>query len=240
MDAKTVKAGWKRLLDVLPLMLPAAGWYFVTQPPADAHLPEQAQWTCMFTYVARLAAGDQICFSAGRNGCVGAACYLGFAVPSGKAGRALAEKERFKKDANLGNAFYEQLSAPSPRAEHVVWGAIAHIPDDRSIEVVNLWLDADGLAGMLTLANYDRPGNDHVIIPFASGCQSIWTIPYAEQTRMEPRCVVGGLDPAMRSHLPSGILSLAMPASRFVVMTANITGSFLEGNRWQAMMDAKR
>lgn len=51
------------------------------------------------------------------------------------------------------------------------------------IEVVNLWVDAVSLAGPVTLSNYDRPNNDNVAVPFASGCQSIWTSPIKILTR---------------------------------------------------------
>lgn len=240
MDAGIVRRGLNRLYNCIPEMLPPMGWYFADKIPSDALLLEKDKWACMFSYYQQLVEGDKICFSAGRTGCSGASCYLGFTSPSKEAGRFLAEKEKFKKNAVLGNSFYEGISAPSAKAEFVVWESFANIADNIAIEVVNLWIDADSLSGLVTLANYDRPNNDNVVIPFASGCQSIWTIPYIEKSKKEPRCVVGCIDPAMRKHFPSNILSFAMPANRFVEMTENISGSFLKQNGWKEMINEKQ
>ena len=237
MDARIVKQGLNRLFNCIPEMLPPLGWYFAESPPAGVVMPERNKWTCMFGYIKRLVEGEALCFSAGDTGCSGAACYLGFMASSKEAGRFLAEKEKFKKNTILGNAFYDGICAQSAKAEFVVWGLIDNIADNVAIEVVNLWINADGLSGLVTLANYDRPNNDNVVVPFASGCQSIWTIPYTEKGTKEPKCVVGCIDPAMRKHLPPDILSFAMPANRFVEMTENISGSFLEQNGWNDLMN---
>ncbi len=237
MDARIIKQGLNRLLSYIPEMLPSMGWYFTDSLPSGAFMPEKNKWTCMFVYIKRLVGGESLCFSAGHTGCSGASCYLGFTASSKEAGRFLAEKEKFKKNATLGNAFYDGICAQSVKAEFVVWGLFDNIADNVAIEVVNLWINADSLSGLVTLANYDRPNNNNVIVPFASGCQSIWTIPYAEKDSKEPKCVVGCIDPAMRKHLPPDILSFAMPANRFVEMTENISGSFLEQNGWNDLMN---
>ena len=91
------------------------------------------------------------------------------------------------------------------------------------------------MSDLVTLANYDRPDNDNVVIPFASGCQSIWSIPYNEKDSKEPKCVIGCIDPAMRKHLPSDIISFAVPANRFVEMVENIPGRFLDKKSWKVI-----
>jgi len=220
-------------------MLPPIGWYFADSPPADAFLPDKGKWACIFSYFKRLIEGDRICFSVGRTGRSGASYYLGFTSPSKEAGRFLAEKEKFKKNVTLGNAFYEGISAPSVKAEFLIWEPFANIADNIAVEVVNLWINADSLSGLVTLANYDRPNNDNVVIPFASGCQSIWTIPYNEKSKKEPKCVVGCIDPAMRKYFLPDIVSFAVPTDRFVEMTENISGSFLEQKGWKGLINER-
>ena len=97
MDAGVVKRGLNHLYRHLPEVLPPMGWYLADKTPSDALLLEKDKWACMFSYFKRLVEGCKICFSAGRTGCSGASCYLGFTSPSKEAGRFLAEKERFKK-----------------------------------------------------------------------------------------------------------------------------------------------
>lgn len=236
MDARKVKDGLTRLLQHLPVKMPSTGWSFACTAPADAAIPKNEPWTCMFSYINVIANGKPVCFSAQNTGCSGASCYLGFKTPSKTAGRFLAEKERFKKNAALGQAFYENIGAHSAEAEFLIWETIDNTDAHTGIEVVNLWVDAVSLAGLVTLSNYDRPNNDNVGLPFASGCQSIWTIPYKEKHAEEPKGVVGCMDPAMRSYLPSDVVSFSVAAKRFVEMTENISGSFLEHSNWKNLI----
>ena len=130
---------------------------------------------------------ETLCLSLSAPGCRGAAFYLGFAAASPRAGAALALKERFKGSVALGDAFYREavggqaddaeLDPPPAKSEWLVIRSVESI-DDRTVpEVVNLWIDAASLAALVTLANHDRAGNDDVLIPFSTGCQSLWTIP---------------------------------------------------------------
>ena len=75
----------------------------------------------------------------------------------------------------------------------VVLERIESIEDGIHIEVVSLWVDALSLSGLVTLANYDRPTNDNVVVPYASGCQSIWTLPYKQAFERLPKSVVGSI-----------------------------------------------
>lgn len=95
------------------------------------------------------------------------------------------------------------------------------------MEVVNLWTGASSLSVLHTLANYDRATNDNVIMPFSSGCQSIWTLPYKEAGNEMPRAIAGSLDPTVRMFLPEGTISFSVPSGRFIEMCDNIEGSFL-------------
>lgn len=226
--AAKVKKGLDELRWHIPAKLASMGWYFSTVPPTDSLMPDKAVWRCMFSTMEMIAGGQPLCFSPQQSGCGGASCYLGFSTVSPLAGRSLAEKEGFKKTIALGNAFYKKIDArPSP-APFLNLQRIDHIDESVPVEVVLLWTDGAGLSTLVTLANYDRADNDNVVIPFASGCQSIWTIPFKEAAKQYPKAVVGCIDPAVRPYIPADTLSFALPARRFIQMTANIAGSFLE------------
>jgi hypothetical protein len=132
----------------------------------------------------------------------------------------------------LGIAHYASIEAPPPKEDYVVFGRIEDMDDGISVDVVNLWLDALALTGIVTLANSDHAQNDAVIIPYAAGCQSIWTIPYKETFQKSPKAVVGAVDPVVRSYLPSDVVSFSIPVKRFIEMCQNVSESFLKLESW--------
>jgi hypothetical protein len=169
-----------------------------------------------------------VSFTAQAPGCIGAGNYLGFStVPPIAAALYLSGKERLKKDAGLATAFYNGVRAPEAKEACLVFSRLDSIPGDVEAEVVNLWTGASSLSILHTLANYDRATNDNVIMPFSSGCQSIWTLPYKEAGNEMPKAVAGSLDPTVRGFLPEGTISFSAPAGRFIEMCGNIEGSFL-------------
>lgn len=203
-------------------------WHFAAVPPEDAVSPRTDSWTCMFALMGKVQSGKPASFTAETPGCVGAGNYLGFnGVPPIAAALYLAGKERLKKDAGLATAFYNEVQAPAAKKTCLIFGRLDSLPDDTEVEVVNLWVGAASLSILHTLANYDRSTNDNVIMPFSSGCQSIWTLPYKQAGKELPKAVAGSLDPTVRPFLPEEAISFSAPAERFVEMCANINGSFL-------------
>lgn len=206
--------------------------YFSESVPPDAVSPAKDTWTCMFALMKQVQAGRPACFSAAHPGCVGAASYLGFnTVPVVPAAIYLSRKEHLKKDASLAAAFYEGVEPVPAAREYLIFQRLDSAPDSAEAEVVQLWLNAAALSALHTLANYDRAANDNVIMPFGSGCQSIWTMPYKEKLLANPKAVVGSLDPTVRRFLPPDAVSFSVPAHRFVEMCANIRGSFLSAGK---------
>lgn len=232
-DSRIVKKNLQKLTQYIPVKIPTMGWYFSSEKPENTLVFEKDKWTCMFQHIEQIANGKQLCFSSHLSGCGGAAGYLGFKTPSSQAGKFLAEKERFKKCIEYGKAFYNEIQAIMTNDKYLILGRIKDIPDNINIEVINLWVSAVALAGLVTLANYDRPTNNNVIIPFASGCQSMWTIPYKEKTSQEPKkAIVGCMDPAMRKHISSKVLLFSLPSERFVELAYNTQNSFLQDDNW--------
>ena len=239
-EAIKIKRGAAELVRYLPQRMTATAWSFASSVPEAATLPDEGDWQCMFSLIHRIAEGGQVCFSSQRCGCSGAACYFGFEKPSADAGRFLAEKEKFKQKTDFGINFYRHIHAPAAKSKYLLWQPLDTSDNEMTIEVVNLWVDSLSLSGLVTLANYDSPANDNVYSPFGSGCQSLWTLPFKEQDSPAPRCVIGCLDPAMRSYIPADVISFSMTAKRFVEMTDNISGSFLEQDAWLKLIATHR
>ena len=209
-------------------LLSPTAFYFAGSPPEGAIEPREGAWTCLFALLGKVQAGRAGSFSARAPGCVGASCYLGFnRVPVGPAAFYLSKMEHLKKDTGLAAAFYNSVDPIPAPDNNLIFSRLDRVPEHAAVEVVNLWLDALALSALHTLANYDRAANDNVIMPFASGCQSLWTLPYKEKGRPQPRAVAGSMDPTVRPFLPEGAISFSVPAARFLEMCGNIKGSFL-------------
>ncbi|MBE0429674.1 MAG: DUF169 domain-containing protein [Thermoleophilia bacterium] len=209
-------------------LLSPTALHFAAAPPEGAMTPPAGAWACIFSFMDGVQEGSPASFSRAAPGCAGAVCYFGFEnLPVVPAAIYLAGRERLKKDAGLAAAFYRDVQPAPARDSHLVFRRLDTTPDTARIEVVNLWVEALSLSALHALANYDRAGNDNVIIPFSSGCQSIWTLPFKEKSNGNPRAVAGSLDPTVRRYLPDGAISFSLPAGRLVEMCENIPGSFM-------------
>ncbi len=236
MDSRIIKKSNREFVNHFPVTLPTMGWYFSSVFPGDSIELTADQWTCMFKLIEDVAKGKKICFSQRSAGCSGAACYFGFKQPNEKAGGFLASKEKFKESIAYGNEFYNQIKAEEPRNKYLILSELEQIKDNICIEVVNYWVKPLSLSGLVTLSNFDSPKNNNAIIPFASGCQSMWTIPYKEKSKKQPRATIGALDPAMRKYIASDTILFSVPASRFFVMAENIKKSFASENNWLTLI----
>lgn len=223
-----IKQAARELGEHVEFLLSPTALHFAATPPADAVTPRPDSWTCMFALMRQVQAGKPSSFSAETPGCVGASCYLGFnGLPVAPAAFYLSKMEKLKKDVSLAAAFYKAVEPVPAREANLIFRRLDTVPDDTEVEVVNLWISTPSLSALHTLANYDRAANDNAIMPFSSGCQSIWTLPYKEKTRELPKVVVGSLDPTVRVYLPAEAVSFSAPANRFLEMCRNIEGSFL-------------
>ena len=228
-ETNPIRQALRELGRHVPLSLSATALYFAADPPEGAIVPRPDAWTCMYALMNKVQKGRPASFSAAAPGCAGAICYFGFKnLPILPAAVYLSGKERLKKNAGLAAAFYNEVQPVPAGAANLVFQRLDSVPDETEIEVVNLWVDATSLSKLHALANYDRATNDNVLMPFSSGCQSVWTLPYKEKNKELPRAVVGSLDPTVRRFLPPEVVSFSVVAERFLEMCANIRGSFID------------
>ncbi|MCP4051435.1 MAG: DUF169 domain-containing protein [bacterium] len=179
--------------------------------------------------------GKRIRFSGDNvSACTGPAEYFGFTELEDDGGVFIAETERFKKNTEISKAYTRESATliHKPKSKYLYMEKLVNIDNDKNIEVVNLFpADLTALTKLVCLSNYDRVTNlDNVLTPFASGCQSIFTIPYNEKFKENPKSVIGIGDVLVRNFIPDDMVSFSVPSNRFVEMANNIEGSFLDKN----------
>ncbi|KIX13616.1 DUF169 domain-containing protein [Dethiosulfatarculus sandiegensis] len=232
-DSKIVKESLARFLKATSFNYPATAWYFSAEGIEDSFVFTKDKWVCMFMYFKMvIKKGRRIRFSGDyAKACTGPAEYFGFRDIVDDGGSFIAETERFKKTCKLAYAYYkESLQSVHPAKEKYLYlERIEDLDPQREVEVVNLFPDPVSLADLAVLSNYDRAQNlDNVMVPFASGCQSLFAFPYNEKFRENPKSVMGLMDPLARNFTPRDMLAFSVPADRFVEMAQNIKGSFLD------------
>ncbi len=152
--------------------------------------------------------------------------------------------ERYLKTPERVHQFIESLPITDIPVEYVIFKPLADVdPDQETPRVIVFFTDPDQLAAMIVLANYDRPDNHNVIIPYAAGCQTIGIYPYQEAQAERPRAVVGLTDLSarvyIRKQLADNLMTFTVPLAMFKEMENNVDGSFLERPTWQGLLKAK-
>jgi uncharacterized protein (DUF169 family) len=152
--------------------------------------------------------------------------------------------ERYIKTPERVHQFLQSLPIVDIPAEFVVFKPLAQIePAQEAPKVIIFFVDPDQLSSLVVLANYDRPDNLNVIIPYAAGCQTIGIYPYREAEAERQRAVVGLTDLSARTYirkqLADNLMTFAVPLAMFEEMEHNVEGSFLERPTWQALLKTK-
>lgn len=233
MNGKEIKDGLDALESRITFPYPAMCWYFTDDPGEDALAFKKDKWVCMFMYL-KLAAksGRPLSFSKDRGeSCVGAAQYFGFLPIAENSGAFLADEEHFKKDRALAEDYRMESRdrVHPPKAPFLCMAPKERVRDSETVEVVNLFPDVAGLTTLSAMAAYDRQENSgNVRIPGASGCQSLFTLPYDQGFRELPYAVAGLSDPFARNFIPKDMMTFSLPANRFLEIVNNIPGSFLD------------
>lgn len=233
MNGKEIKNGLEALEARITFPYPAMCWYFTDNPGEDALAFKKDKWVCMFMYLKLVAkTGRPLSFSKDRGeACVGAAEYFGFQPILKDSGWFLADKEHFKKNRALAEDYRMESRDRiyPPKAPYLCMAPKERVGNQETVEVVNLFPDVAGLTALSAFVAYDRKENSgNVRIPGASGCQSLFTLPYDQGFRELPYAVAGLSDPFARTFIPEDMMTFSLPAGRFLELVNNIPGSFLD------------
>ena len=134
----------------------------------------------------------------------------------------------FPSDAIVGEE-YPTVSTAAPEAGE---GPLSRAEEGRPEAVVFL-VNADQLSALVTLANFDRAGQDGVRVLFGAGCTQCVLYPLAEQARGGDACFIGLTDPSARKCVSADLRAFAAPYGRFLAMEANAGESFLHTETWE-------
>jgi Uncharacterized protein conserved in archaea len=147
------------------------------------------------------------------------------------------EGEGFLKTPELTKEFTDSIPVISEKGIYIVIKPLDQMTQGETPKVVSFLVDPDQLSAMIVLANYARPGNDNVRIPFGAGCMTFGVYAFHEAEQEPSRAVVGLTDISARFYLRKilgrDILSFTVPFALYEEMESNAADSFLNRPIWK-------
>ena len=149
--------------------------------------------------------------------------------------------EGYKRSPELVRQWHDSLPFTQEAPAFVSFRPLGGIEEGEAApELVSFVVNADQLSALVVLANYATPRSDRVSMPFASGCQSVGLLAFAEAASESPRAVVGLTDlsarKAVRRSLGPESLTFTMPWKLFLEMEENAPGCFFERHTFRELM----
>lgn len=215
--------------------------YFYTDQVGEQDLKETFNLDrCLIGNLKRVQEGYSFVYDAHTSGCSGGKRYSGFSkklrpkfeyfLSCGIPGEL--EGERYKKSPQLVEAYLKSHPPFDAPGKYLVFKRLDQLADKEKPLAVIFFATPDVLAGLFTLANYDRADPYGVITPMGSGCASIIGYPFEEAQTATPRCVLGMFDVSARPCVSERRLTFAVPIQRLEQMTYNMDESFLTTKSW--------
>ncbi len=150
--------------------------------------------------------------------------------------------ERYLKNADVTKRFVAGLPFRDVGEKVVIAKPLESISDDDNVKSVTFFVEPDGIAALVNLANHLRPERENVGIPWAAGCQVIGIFAYRELRSDNPRALVGMTDLSarknVRGQLGTQVMSFTIPWPMFLEMEENVEGSFFQRHTWKALTNA--
>jgi len=215
--------------------------FFYTDTKDQKAMPKPPkEHRCMIGDLAKVRNGKTVCFDVHTIGCSGGKRYLGFdqkLMPNfeyflscGIPGKL--EGERYKKSPELVKELVQHHTPLKAPAKYILFKRWDKMEDGDQPLAIIFFAPPDVLSGLFTLASYDEPETHGVIAPFCAGCASIVDYPYRELKKDRPRAVLGMFDVSARPFVPAGLLTFAVPWTKFARMVDNMDESFLITKSW--------
>ncbi len=229
---------WKRYFKAAELPIV---FYYADDSKEAQPLKPAKEHRCIVADLRRVRHGTTIKFDADTIGCGGGKRYLGFSdsirpefeyfLSYGIPGKL--EGERYKKSPELVNNVMKAMPVFTAPSRYIVFKRWDKLQAEDEPLVVFFLASPDVLAGLFTLANYDRDDVNGAYAPFGAGCATIVQYPYLERNATRPRAVIGMLDVSARPCVHANVMSFALPLTRLEQMTANMEESFLITSSWR-------
>ncbi|MBF0314914.1 MAG: DUF169 domain-containing protein [Oligoflexia bacterium] len=216
-------------------------FYFTDEPNGIDIVATSKEHVCLIATLHKVRKGKAIAFGKDSFGCFGGKKFFGFSsdirpgfehfLSCGIPGQI--EGERYKKNPEIVKAW--QMKAPTFQApkQFIAFKPWAQLEESERPEAVIFFAPADVLSALFTLAGFAESDPNSVIAPFSAGCSSIVTYPYIEERSDHPRSILGMFDVTARPCVESGILSFAIPFSKFTTIVNDMEESFLITDSWK-------
>jgi uncharacterized protein (DUF169 family) len=198
---------------------------------------------CMIADISGVFRGKATAFSDDNIGCGGGKRYCGFSdglrpgfeffLSYGIPGKM--EGERYKKDPETVKTMMGSVPAAKAPAKYLIAKRFDQLEENDEPQIIVFFATPDVLAGLFTLANYDRSDLYGVKAPFCAGCGSIVQYPYLENLREEGDCILGMFDSSARPCIRPDRLSFAIPFKRFKTLLSYMDESFLITETWDVI-----
>lgn len=228
----------RRIVEALGLTEDPIAIYYSNEKPAGAfEWEEKSPHFCTIAGLSVVRKGTPLAINGDHPGCGGASFFLGWVkdvmphfaefLSQDETGKG----ERYKKTPEIAQAFIDNRNFVPANGRYCVFQKLKDLNQEITPEVVIFFADADGISGLVWLANYGRK-NQAVIAPFSAGCGSIVSEARAQALENEPKAVLGTFDPSARPWVEKNQLSFSAPWSLFSEMVENLPGSFVEIDPW--------
>ena len=219
--------------------LPIAVFYSDTLQSAaypEKPAPNPRGYTCLFAQMARIHRGEAVAFDPENLGCFGSMRSLyGGEYNEEATVNLLVNIEHFKKNRELTNAMNEVNPPAKPRGRYLILKPFNTLTEADNPEVIVFFGNPDMISALHTWASFDNTRLDNVIVPHGAGCECMFTFAFSEAGSETPRCVLGGMDTAMRGCLKPDQQTFSIPFKRFVQMMEFIDGTFLNTYIWKSL-----
>lgn len=233
-----------RLKQQLHISTPIVALYDCLPDASFLPVVEAREHECCFAYYEHWAQGETLVVKRGGPGCPGGhrsfglekttptfmANFLtdGVGAPTGEGLRATPE---------VAQELLDRATPVENRSGYVLLGPVRveHWDEVRS---VTFFVDPDRISGLTTLAGYWSSNPDIVVAPFGSACSAV--LRALGEYEDDDRAVLGGMDVAMRRHLPEDTLTLTVSPARFAKMLTVPAESFLQKPWWNDLMRLRK
>jgi uncharacterized protein (DUF169 family) len=194
---------------------------------------------CLISQLLKVRKGESLCFKDESITCVGGKRYLMFSdsMPKGFecyiSHYSNGKGERYKRHPHQVNSFWDNLPQLPVKGSNLIFKRWDQLQAEDQPEVVIFFVNPDVLSGLFTLVCFDSSAEDEVIAPFGAGCTNLVYYPYREQIKGTNRSVFGLMDPSARKCAKKDLVTLAIPATKFMKMIDQMEESFLITDTWE-------
>lgn len=184
---------------------------------------------CYMKDLNRCRKGETISYDKDSIGCPGGKVYSGFSEVPPFIPDFVSYKERYKQQPEQVTQFIKALEMLDLSDQYLNFLPLSKVDNLDQIEGLIFFVTPDVLCGLSSWIFFDRNESDTISFPFGSGCSSIISQTVVENKKNGYRSFLGLLDPSVRPHFESNLLSLAIPMSRFKVILEHMDQSCIQG-----------